>query len=227
MKKVFLIFLFFFLFIPNLKAFDNTIKIYDYGQVLSDKQETKIKEKINKYIEQNNKDIVIVTVRHYKFNKLEEYAKEFYKQNEFGLNDSKDGIICVYDLNDNNISIVANGLDSDIYTKKRIDSIYKEIKVKDNNYYKSINKFIELVNKYNSLGVEEVDETVNLINKGLIVLVIILISLFISGIIVLILLLKNRSCNIKNNQLYYIKESTFKINTGNEKMVSTHTIKLK
>ena len=71
MKKFKILFtlLLVFIGIKSVYAFDNTIKVYDYAQVLTSDEEDKLKNEVNKYIDEYNMDMVLVTVKHHeKFN---------------------------------------------------------------------------------------------------------------------------------------------------------------
>ena len=63
--KFLLILLLVFIGINSVKAFDTTTKIYDYAMVLTTKEKEQLKEKIDKYIEDHNMDMVLVTVKYH------------------------------------------------------------------------------------------------------------------------------------------------------------------
>ncbi len=75
-------------YILNTKKVDASEKIYDFSDILTDEEEELLKTQIDKFIEDNNMDMVIVTDSFaYSYDKKnEEYADDFYDYNDFGLN---------------------------------------------------------------------------------------------------------------------------------------------
>ena len=66
MKKIkyLIITLLLFFGIKNVNAiqkFDTTIKVYDYAQILTEREEKKLKAEANNYVNKHNMDMVIVT----------------------------------------------------------------------------------------------------------------------------------------------------------------------
>jgi len=129
------------------RTFDTTIKIYDYAQVLNEKEERDLKNSVDKYIEKYNIDMVLVTVKHYNQNTLEEYMELFYNKNNFGIGDNKDGIMFTIDLKNNNIAIKTFGITNDLYSQSELNKILNKVNKKDNNKEK-ISTFIKYSNKY-------------------------------------------------------------------------------
>ena len=83
LKKLFLILLL-IIGVSSVKAervFDTTIKIYDYAQILNDKEEKDLKKSVDKYIKKYNIDMVLVTIKHYNQNTLEEEPMSFPTNN--------------------------------------------------------------------------------------------------------------------------------------------------
>lgn len=74
-------------YILNTKKVDASEKIYDFSDILTDEEEELLKTQIDKFIEDNNMDMVIVTDSFaYSYDKKnEEYADDFYDYNDFGL----------------------------------------------------------------------------------------------------------------------------------------------
>ena len=84
-----------FIGIGSANAFDNSLKMYDYAQVLTDKEETALKTKIDKYINTYQMDMVLVAVHYHSKSNIEEYTKAFYQTNNFGTGLNKDGISAI------------------------------------------------------------------------------------------------------------------------------------
>ena len=80
----------------NTKYVDAGEKIYDYSDILTEEEEKEIKEKIDKYIEHTNMDMVFVSVNlPYTLDKEnEDFAADFYDYNDFGINfESYSGVL--------------------------------------------------------------------------------------------------------------------------------------
>ena len=224
LKKLFLILLL-IIGVSSVKAervFDTTIKIYDYAQILNDKEEKDLKKSVDKYIKKYNKDMVLVTVKHYNQNTLEEYMELFYNTNKFGIGDNKDGIMFTMDLKNDDIGIKTFGITNDLYSENELNKILTKVNKKDNTKDK-LSTFIKYSNKYiDEYDSDTFDDDV-LISVDWIGITI--ISFILSTLVVFIGLLKskNKSSNKRNdncvkNLIITVKEDSF---------ITTHTKKRK
>lgn len=73
--------------ILNTYSVDSSLKVYDFGEIISDEDEKIIYEKINDLSNHINMDVVFLTVNiPYSFDKVnEDYAADFYDYNDFGI----------------------------------------------------------------------------------------------------------------------------------------------
>ena len=219
--KYILIILMIFIGIKNIYAFtfDNTIKVYDYAQILTDKEEDKLIGKVNEYINKYNIDMVIVTVKHYEQNTLKEYMDLFYETNEFGKGNNKRGIFIVLDLKNNDIGIETYNLEEGVYTESELTRM-KELIEKDDKYYKKINTFIDYSNKYlNENYIIKKDRNSSYIDY----LIMAFISLFISSTLIIILIIKVKKVSKKEESISYLKKDSLVINKREDKFLTTHT----
>ena len=222
LKKIFLLLLL-IIGVGSVKAertFDTTIKIYDYAQILSEKEEKKLKKNAEKYIEKNNIDMVIVAVKHYKQKKLEEYMELFYNKNNFGIGQNKSGIMFTIDLKKDNIGLKTFGLAKDLYSEEEIQKILSKVN-KENNYEDKINTVIKYSNKYiNEFGNTGFEDniifSINWIG-------IIVISFVLSTIIIFIGLLNSRKKVTKKQFDECIKSLI--ITTKKDSFITTKTQK--
>ena len=205
--------------------FDNTLKIYDYGQTLTEKEEIKLKDTINKYIDKYNIDMVMVTVKYYNYSNLTDYIREFYSKNNFGIDDNKSGIIIVLDLKNNKIGIEKFGKANDIYSDGTIKHILSKLD-RYNSNYKKLKYFIKYTNDYAYKGYNKIDsksKSYKIINWIIILVISILIPTMFS-IMIKIRIKKIERINDKN---YYIDEKSIVINKREEKYITTHTKKVR
>ena len=225
--KYLIIILLLFIGIRNIYAFDKTEKIYDYAQILTEKEENKLKSEIDKYINKHNFDMVIVTVKHYMQKNLQDYIKEFYTKNEFGIEPNKDGIIIAIDLKDkqDNIDIKTFGKAISLYSEDEIKNILIEID-NEKGYYDKLDKFINYSNKYikeqktNNSTIYDVLYSMNW-------LVIITISLLAPFILISIWLFKIKKRKKEGNNNYYIKQDSVVIEIKKDEFMTTNTKKVR
>lgn len=222
--KYLILVLLLFIGIKSVNAFDNTIKVYDYAQVLTEKEESKLKKDIDKFIGKYNFDMAIVTVKHYEQETLDEYMNLFYIKNDFGIGTNKDGIIAVLDLkNDNNIvGIKTFGNVKNYYSESEIKSIINDIQ-KEKNNYKKLEVFIDGAFNY----VDKFED--NYGDNNILLLLnwvqVITLSILIPTIIVIIGIFKNKNVRKEESARYYINENSVVITKRNEKYITTNTKK--
>lgn len=207
--------------VKNIYAytFDNTIKVYDYAQILTEKQENKLIENVKKYIDKYNMDMVIVTVKYYTYDNLSDYINEFYNRNNFGLGANKSGIIFALDVKNNDIDIKTFGTAKTLYSEAEIKNIISSLNKKDK-YYNKLSNFIKYSNEYINEDNTFIYE--DNILKSINWLIIVLPSIFIPTLIVIIILLKIRKGMKGNNEYYYIGNNLI-MKKREDKFITTHT----
>lgn len=224
--KYLIILLFMFAFIKGVYAFDNTLKVYDYAQILTEKEEKNLKTQIDNYINKHNTDMAIVTVKYYNQNSLEEYMNLFYYQNNFGLGNTKDGLIIFIDLKNKEevIDIKVNGITANLYTEEEINKIKKSTNEEDS-YYNKLLSIMKNLDKYISYNNENITIVENDKKLSLDWFSIIMFSILIPTIVVVIGIFKNRTIKRSDDaNLYIIKESV-NITTRDDKFITTNTKK--
>lgn len=232
--KLFLIILLLLFIGPNyVKSFDNTVKIYDYAQVLTPNEEVELKNNINKYIQKHNMDMVLVTVKHHTQKSTASYAQEFYKKNKFGVGENFDGIIFVLDfsLDDVNIHIEPFGNAIKFYDNTRLKSLSQDIlRKKDKGYYKMSDLFIKNSYKYAKEEISSIDSnntqniiTDTLLNKPIPWILILIVSILVSTIIIIILIFKNKMVRKSINANQYLKKDSVIISVSDDCFITTDT----
>lgn len=223
--KYLLILFLMFVFIDNTHAFDTTLKVYDYAQVLTTSEEQNLKRDIELYIANHNMDMAIVTVKHHEKNSTMAYADDFYDYNGFGIGSNFDGVIFVLDFTfwqNGDIWMSTTGKAIDVYTDNRINSILDSVVAKKNyGYYEMFNTFIEKSNYYAKEGIPVYDSTLEDRNsawKGIIIF-----SLVIPSVIILILVLKNKMVKKSTTASIYLLKDSVVINKRSDRFITTHT----
>ena len=227
MKNIKYIVLLFLIFIGinNVKAFDTSLKVYDYAQVLTAEEEKDLKRNIDLYIANHNMDMAIVTVKYHEKTNTMNYADDFYDYNGFGIGTNYDGVIFVLDftfLQNGYIWMSTTGKAIDMYTDYRIDSILDSVVAKkDRGYYEMFNTFIEKSNYYAKQGIPVYDtelETKKVAWKGIIIF-----SLVIPSIVILILILKNKMVKKSTVAHIYLLKDSIVVNKRSDNFITTHT----
>ena len=225
MKKLRLLFILsIFLLIINFEfvsALDNSDKIYDYANVLSFKEEVKLKKEIDKYIDKNNIDLLVVTVSKHSFTTTMEYIDKFYNLNSFGIGENKSGLVIVLDLNlkKDMIEIYAFGDGKDFYSSDDINSIINKTKKYKVDYYKLFDKAIEESYNYK----KDINNFFEISDVLSMIFLIFIFSLFISIVIIYILIRKSK---LQINKIYlidYVDRDSLDITLRDEKFITTHT----
>lgn len=147
-------------YILNTKKVDASEKIYDFSDILTDEEEELLKTQIDKFIEDNNMDMVIVTDSFaYSYDKKnEEYADDFYDYNDFGLNiQYYSGVLLLrntYSL-DPYYHMSTSGKAQLYLNDSRInyilDNIYDDIH--EGRYYEGFSKWIAYTDNYVKQGI--------------------------------------------------------------------------
>lgn len=232
LKYLFII-LVLFIGIKGVSAFDNTIKIYDYAQVLSDSEESNLKSSVSNYINRYNMDMVLVTVKHHTKSSTKVYAEDFYDYNNFGIGNTKDGIIFVIDFTFGytDIYISTTGEAIRMYDDYRINNMLDNIADKKNKgYYYMFNSFITDAYNYASVGIPSSNTNTQINSNGDIVYkqsipwgIILIISISVPTIVLVIFISKNKMIKKSTNAAYYLKEGSVLISTRNDRFITTHT----
>lgn len=222
MKKIKYLFLTLILFlnIQFVYAFDNTIKVYDYAQTLTEKEQNDLKEAVTSYVENNKIDMVIIFVRYYSYDTLNTYINEFYNKNGFGIGNDKSGIIMAVDIKQNKIGINVYGSAKDLYSDLEINDIISFLNKIDKNYNKA-KQFIKYSNQYISTDIKSLkkDNKYNNINW----IIIVIPSIIMPSLIILIILLKLRSKKDINKLNSYVVRNSIVISKREDKFITTHT----
>lgn len=238
-KYVCLILILFLCFIsPITKTYasvDKSLKIYDYAEVLTDSEEKELKQLIDNYIDNHNLDMVIVTENDYYGSNME-YADDFYDNNDFGIGNTKDGILLFLNYNNGGIDahISTSGEGIRMYDDARIDSLLDELSYnKTYGNFSMIKAFIEKSNSLANEGIPNsnkdsyIDENGDLHYKKKYPLIFIPISLLISVIVVCILIAKNKMVKKAITASEYLDKSSLVFTNRQDKFLTTHTSRVK
>ncbi len=224
MKKLKYLLLLFLMFIGirNVYAFDTSLKVYDYAQILTQTEEANLKRSIDLYIANHNMDMALVTVKYHNKVDTMNYADDFYDYNGFGIGPNYDGVIFVIDFTFGytDIWMSTTGKAINMYTDARINSILDSVAAEKNNgYYEMFNAFIEKSNDYAKQGIPTYDEYQEEINW----LYTFILSALIPSIIIFILIGMNKMIKVATHAAQYLVKNSVVINKSSDTFITTHT----
>lgn len=138
---------------------DNSIKVFDYANLLTENEETTLSSMIENYISRYNMDMVLVTIDDNPYGvsdaNSKKYAQDFYYYSGFGKNSSHDGSIILIDMSNRYIYIATKGNAIRIFDDNRIDNITEAgfSYLRNKYYYDGYRAMIEKSSYYASEGV--------------------------------------------------------------------------
>ena len=133
---------------------DNSKKIYDFANLITDDQESEVALLINNFVEKYKMDLAIITLDNNPYgkdiNSTKTYAIDFYNYNNFGLNATKDGVAVIIDKDTKDNYIATFGSAKDVYDSQKVNSINNSIStfISEENYYQMIKVYITKLSNY-------------------------------------------------------------------------------
>ena len=207
------------------KQVDSTsTKVYDYADLLTDEEED-LRERANAFIEKYQMDMVILTISENPYGSSDNssitYAQDFYDYNNFGVGNTKDGVLVLVDMNNRYRYFLTTGTAQLMYDDARINNINNNVisYLKSGNYYQAFVTYISSASSYAKEGVPKsnqyycIDEDGEYYKckeppKSVNWLVTILAASLGSIIPVFVHLRKYKGINIATNANEYLKSST-------------------
>lgn len=221
----------------NTKYVDASLKVYDFANILTDEEETELREKINEYIEKTNMDVVILTIdeEYHSDYRNEQIAADFYDYNDFGVNfDNYSGTLLLrntYSL-DPYFDIYTFGEAQRYYDYDRLqyilDDIYYDLHA--HYYLQGFNLFINHLNNYYNSGIPKSMINSYVDDMGYIKRLFVpsyitygIIGLIVSLIIVSIYISKNKMVKLEKYADEYLDRTSINMEVKKDTLVSSHT----
>ena len=220
---------------------DETEKVYDFANLLTDEEEQKLFKEITEYIQTYNMDMVVVTIDKNNKSSAMDYADDFYDYNNFGKGSTYDGILFLIDMDTRNMWISTTGEAIRIYSDARIDSIldstYNYIKIP--NYYKCASAFVSRAFSYAKSGVPSSNKNTYINENGEYIvnseeeanigveyaIGALVISTISSLIFIAIASAKHKTIKKATQAKQYLVNGSFNLTEKEDRFVSSHTTK--
>jgi len=218
--------------ILNTPSVDESVKVYDFAELLSDSEEQKLYDKIMDYIDEFNMDMVIMTTDVNPRGNTLDYADDFYDYNYFGIGENFDGLLFIIDMHKREIGISTSGKAIIMYDDYRIDKILDEAYeyIANGNYFQTCFSFVDKSYSYAEAGIPDsnenvyIDDSGNLVEKEEVPYLGCLIgSAVITLIVMLIMIKKNKMVTKKADVHHNLVEETFKVENLGKRLVNTFT----
>ena len=220
--------------ILNTPAVDASEKIYDFADLFSDSEETKLYDKVLDYIRNSKLDMAIVTTNENNKSSSMVYADDFYDYNDFGYENSNSGLLLLIDMYNREIYMTTAGDAISKYPDKVINSIldYVYTFMSNENYYEGCSSFLNLASSYASLDSSEYSSyTIN--SNGQLVrdyrsLVSVLIFAIVgTAIIIFIMIRMNKMVFKAASSREYLNNNTKSAKVIKETFLGSHVSKVK
>ena len=146
MKRIILCFILIVL-VLSVCVSAQTSAVCDHAELLTPSQENQLDKTIQSLSQEHSFQAVIVTVDSLDGKSPKSFAENFYLQGDYGIGETKDGILLLLAMNSRDWYIATHGQTRDIVTDSDIDDISEEIvpNLSDGNYYGAFVSFLSLV----------------------------------------------------------------------------------
>lgn len=227
-------------YIMKTKAVNADEKVYDFADLLTDDEEQLLKTRIDKFIEDNNMDMVIVTdsFTYYNDKENEAYADNFYDYNDFGINyEHNTGVLLLRNANpsDPYYHMSTSG-DAQLYLNdSRVDSILDNIydDIHEGRYLDGFIRFVNETDNYIKLGMPSSAENYYVDDDGNMhrlkgkyhppLAVAGLAGLIVTGIVIGIMVSKNKMIKKATRAEEYIDKESINITNRQDTFIRSHT----
>mgnify|MGYP003175705901 CR=1 FL=1 len=178
--------------------------VIDDAGLIKASDEKELDKKI-KNIQKDKFDVVILTVKSLDGKSAQDYADDYYDNNDYGLDNEKSGVLFLVSKGDRKYHISTKGAGIKAFTDYGIGRIKEEIRpyLSDGDYFNACDEFLtpyDTDNPYN----EEIDYVILEVIALVIAFVIALIS-------VGIMRLRMNTAKPKGTAMEYIKKGSFKL----------------
>lgn len=117
--------------------------VVDEADILTDQEEKELEDGLQAFRQEQNFDIVVLTVNSLEGEYVVDYADNYYDDNDYGGGSNKDGALILVSMEDREWTIITSGYGTTAITDYALDMIDEEIlpDLRDGNYSKAFRTF--------------------------------------------------------------------------------------
>ena len=218
-------------------AIDASEKIYDFAEILTEEEETTLKEKVDEFIEKTNFDIAIVTAdfTYYSDSENEDYAADFYDYNDFGIDYEKySGVVFFRNANpsDPYYGLYTFGNAQLYFDNNRVNSILDAVysRISSKEYEEGITSIINQLIYYYDSGKSKSMDNYTVDENGYLkeifvapISTALFMAVIFTIIIIVVLVEKNKMVRKATEAGEYLNKRFTKITKREDKLINSHT----
>lgn len=191
--------------------------VIDDAGLIKASDEKKLDKKI-KNIQKDKFDVVILTVKSLDGKSAQDYADDYYDNNDYGLDNEKSGVLFLVSKGDRKYHISTKGAGIKAFTDYGIGRIKEEIKpyLSDGDYFNACDEFLNITKNFVKAYKDGTPyDTDNPYNEEIDYVILEVIALVIAFVIALIsvgiMRLRMNTAKPKGTAMEYIKKGSFKL----------------
>lgn len=191
--------------------------VIDDAGLIKASDEKELDKKI-KNIQKDKFDVVILTVKSLDGKSAQDYADDYYDNNDYGLDNEKSGVLFLVSKGDRKYHISTKGAGIKAFTDYGIGRIKEEIKpyLSDGDYFDACDEFLNITKDFVKAYKDGTPyDTDNLYNEEIDYVILEVIALVIAFVIALIsvgiMRLRMNTAKPKGTAMEYIKKGSFKL----------------
>lgn len=191
--------------------------VIDDAGLIKASDEKKLDKKI-KNIQKDKFDVVILTVKSLDGKSAQDYADDYYDNNDYGLDNEKSGVLLLVSKGDRKYHISTKGAGIKAFTDYGIGRIKEEIKpyLSDGDYFNACDEFLNITKDFVKAYKDGTPyDTDNPYNEEIDYVILEVIALVIAFVIALIsvgiMRLRMNTAKPKGTAMEYIKKGSFKL----------------
>lgn len=210
--------------------------VIDDAGLIKSSDEKELDKKI-KNIQKDKFDVVILTVRSLDGKSAQDYADDYYDNNDYGFDSEKSGVLFLVSKGDRKYHISTKGAGIKAFTDYGIGRIKEEIKpyLSDGDYFNACDEFLNITKDFVKAYKDGTPyDTDNPYNEEIDYVILEVIALVIAFVIALIsvgiMRLRMNTAKPKGTAMEYIKKGSFKLTSEKDIFMYstvTKTAKLK
>lgn len=191
--------------------------VIDDAGLIKASDEKKLDKKI-KNIQKDKFDVVILTVKSLDGKSAQDYADDYYDNNDYGLDNEKSGVLFLVSKGDRKYHISTKGAGIKAFTDYGIGRIKEEIRpyLSDGDYFNACDEFLNITKDFVKAYKDGTPyDTDNPYNEEIDYVILEVIALVIAFVIALIsvgiMRLRMNTAKPKGTAMEYIKKGSFKL----------------